>query len=236
MFQSLRAGFIAIIPVSVGVAMYGSILGVLAGQKGIAWWELLTMNFMVFAGASQFVIVDMWGISVSVVEVAFAVAVINLRYLLMGAALHELFAGTSLFHKVTYIHLMADENWALTMSHKRERAVDTSFLLGGGLCILTTWCAGTMFGHRLGAAVSNPEAYAMDFVFLAMFLALAVTMWRGKQDLMPWVITIVLSILLERFLPGKWYIVIASMGGALVAATFTGEQELEKSEEPGALP
>jgi len=31
--------------------------------------------------------------------------------------------------------------------------------------------------------VQNPEAYALDFVFVAVFTALLMTLWRGKQDL-----------------------------------------------------
>ena len=50
-------GFVANVPVAASVAAYGSILGVLAAQKGLHWLELLVMNISVFAGSAQFVIV-----------------------------------------------------------------------------------------------------------------------------------------------------------------------------------
>jgi predicted branched-subunit amino acid permease len=42
-------------------------------------------------------------------------------------------------------------------------------------------------------------------------------MWRGRGDALPWAGAIVLALVSEKFLPGKWYIVIGGVGGALVA-------------------
>jgi uncharacterized membrane protein len=56
----LRRGFAANLPVAASVAAYGSVLGVLAAQKHISWFQLLVMNVSVFAGSAQFVMVDMW--------------------------------------------------------------------------------------------------------------------------------------------------------------------------------
>ena len=73
-----------------------------------------------------------------------------------------------------------------------------------------------MTGHRLGAVVQNPEAYGLDFVFVAVFTALITTLWRGKSDLAPWLVAAGLALLVQWVLPGKWYIVIGGIGGALV--------------------
>jgi predicted branched-subunit amino acid permease len=64
--------------------------------------------------------------------------------------------------------------------------------------------------------VQNPEAYALDFVFVAVFTTLLMSLWRGKQDLAPWFVAAICAILAYQLLPGKWYIVIGGIGGALV--------------------
>ena len=69
----------------------------------------------------------------------------------------------------------------------------------------------------MGAAVQNPEVFALDFAFLAVFTALAVSLWRGKADILPWVGAALFSILGDHFLPGKWYVVTGGIGGALLA-------------------
>ncbi len=227
MIQSVRAGFAANLPVAASVGAYGSVLGILAVQKQIGWWELLFMNLSIFAGSAQFVMVDMWTRPLPVMEIAMAVLAINLRYLLIGASLNPLFAGKSLGHKCVMMHLVADENWAVTMAAHRKGKATTHFLLGGGICVLSAWCMGTLLGHRLGAVISDPSAYALDFAFVAVFTALAVSLWQGKEDIWPWAVAAILAVAAERWLPGKWYIVIAGLGGAVLPAIFYKEKEEE---------
>jgi predicted branched-subunit amino acid permease len=190
----------------------------LAAQKELTWVQLLAMNLSIFAGSAQFVMVEMWAPPLPVVEMVLAVLIINMRYLLIGASLHPLFLGKSLAHKAGIMHLVADENWAVTMADHRRNGSTTGFLLGGGICLCSVWSMGTLLGHRLGAVVSQPERFALDFAFVAVFTALTVSMWRGKSDIAPWVTAAVLAVAVERWLPGKWYIVIGGIGGALIPA------------------
>ena len=218
MIEEMRKGAMANLPIGASVAAYGSVLGMLAAQKELTWFQLLTMNLTVFAGSAQFVMVEMWVPPLPVVEMVLAVLIINMRYLLIGASLHPLFLGKSLAHKAGVMHLVADENWAVTMATHRRSVATTGFLLGGGICLCSVWSLGTLLGHRLGAVVNQPERFALDFAFVAVFTALTVGMWRGKSDIAPWVTAAVLAVAAERWLPGKWYIVIGGIGGALIPA------------------
>ncbi len=214
--DQIRDGFTANLPVAASVAAYGSVLGVLAIQKNVSWIELLLMNISIFAGSSQFVMVDMWQSKLPVIEITLAVLAINFRYLLIGASLRPIFRGTSLGHKFRMMHLVADENWAMTLAASRKGNVSSGYLFGGGLCILSAWCIGTISGHRLGAFVQNPEAFALDFAFIAVFTALTISLWRGKTDILPWITAVILAIISEKMLPGKWYIIVGGIGGALI--------------------
>ncbi len=84
------------------------------------------------------------------------------------------------------------------------------------MCLLTVWCLGTLAGHRLGAFIRSPEAFGLDFAFVAVFTALRVGFWRDRADLMPWFTAATLSLLTHQLLPGKWYIITGGMGGALL--------------------
>lgn len=217
-------------PMAASVAAYGSVLGMLAAQKGLSWLDLLLMNSAVFAGSAQFVMVDMWSQHLPVIEMALAVLVINLRYLLVGASLGPLFRGRSLLCKIFLMHLVADENWAVTMSEQRKGTASVWFLFGGGVMVFLCWCGGTMAGLMGGGLVSRPEYYALDFAFTAIFTALAVGMFQGKKDIPPWLVAGVLALLANQFLPGKWYIVIGGVGGA-ITAMLTAPDETPDLEE-----
>ncbi len=231
MFKFFRAGFVANLPVAFSVAAYGSVLGILAVQKGIGWVALLAMNLSIFAGSAQFVMVEMWIPPLPVLEVTMAVLAINLRYLLIGASLHPVFAGKSLKDKFLMMHLVADENWAVTMAAHRRGEATPLFLFGGGVCVCAFWCMGTLLGHRLGAVIQRPEAYALDFAFVAVFTALAVSMWRGRQDMLPWLVATVFAVAFEKLLPGKWYIVIGGLAGSMVPALLYKGEEAETAGE-----
>ncbi len=233
MIEEMRRGAVANLPVGASVAAYGSVLGMLAAQKGLTWLQLLAMNLSVFAGSAQFVMVEMWVPPLPVVEMTLAVLIINMRYLLIGASLEPLFTGKSLFHKAGIIHLVADENWAITMAAHRASGASTGFLLGGGLCLCCIWSMGTLLGHRLGALVAQPERFALDFAFVAVFTALTVSMWRGKSEIAPWVTAALLAVAAERWLPGKWYIVIGGVSGALVP--FVQDMLLSKKENRSSM-
>ena len=223
-----RAGFVANLPVAASVAAYGSVLGLLAAQKGIGWVALFAMNLSLFAGSAQFVMVEMWLPPLPVVEITMAVLAINLRYLLIGASLNPVFEEATLKEKLLMMHLVADENWAVTMAAHRRGEASPLFLLGGGVCVCVFWCMGTLFGHGLGAVIERPEAYALDFAFIAVFTALAVSMWRGRQEVLPWLVAAVCAVIAEKLLPGKWYIIIGGFAGALVPALLSGNDTREK--------
>lgn len=216
MWNQIRNGCVANIPVAFSVAAYGSVLGVLAAQKNIDLVTLFLMNISIFAGAAQFVMVDMWLPPLPIVEITLAVLAINSRYLLIGASLRPVFTDKSFWHKISVMHLVADENWAVTIAAHRRGQGSSFFLLGGGICLLFAWTTGTMAGCLLGAVMENPEAYALDFAFVTVFTAITVSLWRGKTDAFPWLVAAAFAIVAERLLPGKWYIIIGGVGGALI--------------------
>lgn len=220
------------LPVSVSVLAYGSVLGVLAARKGVSLAQLAVMNTAVFAGTAQFVMLEMWQDHLPLIEMTLAVLVMNLRYLLVGASLRSLFAGSPLWKKLAFMHLVADENWAMTMAAQRRGQASVGHLFGGGVCVYLFWSAGTLMGHTMGAAISNPEAFALDFAFIAVFLALVVGLWRGaRSDLFPWLVAAAAAIACERLFPGKWYILAGGFSGSLAAALTGNEAPHTDTEE-----
>ncbi len=219
------------LPMAASAMAYGSVLGVLASQKGLSWFDMMYMNSAVFAGAAQFVMVDMWGGQLPIFEMTLAVLVINLRYLLIGASLEPVFNGHGLLHKVCMMHLVADENWAVTMREQRYGSATSWFLFGGGVFLYLAWSSGTLAGLLGGGFIDRPEDYALDFAFTAVFTALAVGLWQGKKDILPWVVSGGLALLAHYLLPGKWYIVIGGLGGAFAAMLGPVENTVEEEED-----
>ena len=227
----LRAGFRTCLPVALGVAVYGVLFGLLARQRGLSLVETQSMSLFVFAGASQLIALDLWSVDLSgdlpVVSLIITTLIVNLRHVLMGAALSPWLTRLTSVQAFGSLFFMTDESWALTLGRmiedKRcEREPDGAFLLGAGLCVYVFWNLSTALGHILVRGlfgdVIDPAKYGLDFAFTAVFTALLVGLKPRRQDILPLIAATATALACARLLPGKWYILAGAIAGGLAAA------------------
>jgi len=212
------AGFVRATPVALGVAGYGIVFGVLSGQAGLSAAEATLMSATVLAGAAQLVAVELWADPVPALAVVGTTLVVNLRYLLMGAALRPWFGRLSPAQAYASVFFTADENWALTMGELRSGSGRGAFLLGSGLAIWTFWVLATLLGATAGGVIDDPARFGLDFVLTAVFLTLAVDLWEGRSSLLPWACAAVVAAVSAHHLPGYWYVLCGGLTGSLVEA------------------
>lgn len=217
-WDGVRAGFVRTLPVALGVAAYGLVYGVLARQAGLSLWEGLALSGLVFAGASQFVALDLWAHPLPVSALIVTTLAVNLRHVLMGATLRPWFGGLTPLEAYGSMFFMVDEGWALTLTELNSGGSRASFLLGTGLALYLAWVGSTGLGMTAGSLLGDPARLGMDFAFTAMFLALLAGMWRGRRDLAPWLAAGAVALLVEHFVPGKWHIVAGGLAGGLTGA------------------
>jgi 4-azaleucine resistance transporter AzlC len=205
------------IPVALSVFAYGLVFGVLARQAGLTLFESLLMSGVVFAGSSQFVAMGLWTMPLPIGAIVLTTLVVNLRLVLLGAALRPRFIGVAARRIYPTLFFMADENWALTLKYFEEGGDDAGFLLGSGLALYAAWLAATLVGSLASGAIPDPKRLGLDFAFAAVFLALLVGMWRGRSSILPWLSAALTAVLAQRLLPSTWYILVGALVGTLVA-------------------
>jgi 4-azaleucine resistance transporter AzlC len=211
----LRAGFVTCVPVALGVGAYGVVFGVLAREAGLSVPTAVAMSATVLAGAAQLIAVGLWDWPIPVVAVVGTTLVVNLRYLLMGASLRPWFSRLSSQQAYTSLFFMADENWALTVEDLRSGSGRGAFLLGSGLAIWVFWVAATALGAVAGGVLGDPERYGLHFVLTAIFLALLVGFWEGRETLLPWVVAALVAVGVHTALPGRWYILAGGVAASV---------------------
>jgi 4-azaleucine resistance transporter AzlC len=207
------------LPVAISIAAYGVVWGVLAGQAGMSVLEVALMSGLVFAGASQFVALDMWSPgSLPILSIIIAAAIVNLRMLLMSATLRPLVGHLPLPRQLGAMFFVSDEQWAMTMTEVRKGTGSVAFLIGTGVLSWFAWTGSTLCGRVLGAFIDDPTKYGLDFAFTATFLALLLGMWRGRGDLVPWIVGALAAILTSRLIEGNWYIIVGGLVGSFAGA------------------
>lgn len=213
--RGLRDGAVKITPLALGVLVYGAVYGVLAGQAGVSVAEAAALSGLVFAGAAQFVALDMWADPLPVAALITTTIAVNLRHVLMGAAVSPYLSRVKPGQAYLSVFFMVDEGWALSLAQFQRGYRRVSFLLGTGLTLYAAWVSSTIFGITMGRLLPAPETFGIDFAFTAMFISLLALFWRGRGDLPPWLAAGAAALLAEHFLPGKWYIILGGLTGAL---------------------
>ena len=185
------SGVKAELPLMIGVIPFGMIYGILAIAAGLPAVVAQSMSFIIFAGSSQFVSAQLFGLGVPGIINIFTVWVINLRHALYGASVAPYLEKLPTRWKLALAYLLTDEAYAVTILHYQEqgeRRFKHWFYLGAGLTLWTTWQLSTALGIFLGA--SSPSSWALDFTLVLIFIAVGVKFETGiyKMRIYLWMV------------------------------------------------
>ncbi len=218
--NGVRRGMQAAIPMGIGVAVYGLVFGLLARQVGLSLAENLLMNVFVFAGAAQTASLDMWTYPLPILSIVATTLLINLRLILLGAAVRPWLRPLPDRTVYPMLHVMADEGWAVAMNARRRGERDVGFFLGANLFVGLCWLPSIAIGHLVGGGVGDPAVIGLDFAFTTIFAATLFSGYRSRLDLVPWGAAGGAALLAWWLLPGTWYVLVGGVVGFLVGFAF----------------
>ncbi|MBM3537056.1 MAG: AzlC family ABC transporter permease [Alphaproteobacteria bacterium] len=216
--QGFRAGIVGARTLAPGVVMYGVAFGVMASTVGVSLLEAMALSGWVNAGGAQMAVLQAWSDPLPLLAVCLTVLTVNARYLLLGAALRPWFAGLPAWQSYPSLFVMGDANWALALREHAEGRDDAAFLLGSGTVLWFVWIGATAVGYIFGQALGDPRTFGIDFMLAAFFASMAIGLVRGTSDIAPLLTGMAAAIVIERTVPGPWYILGGALAGSLVGA------------------
>lgn len=221
---SFAAGIIDVLPLLVGLVPFGLIVGALGVQSGLSTGEVMMMSGLVFAGAAQFIALDMWGNAAGLTIIS-TTLLVNLRHVLMGASARPRIVRMPRWLKWPFLYVMADENWATVMrrAHTHDD-LTPGYVAGASVPFYVGWQITCLIGTQAGGVMGDPAVWGFDFVFTAVFITLIAGFWKVDQRSAPIVASAVAALVAERWLGGTWYILIGGLAG-VVAAVVTFRRE-----------
>lgn len=226
-------GILLTVPLIPGVMVFAAAFGTLAAQKGLTLVEATLMSALVYAGSSQLVAVEAWErpLTLSVVlTLALLTVTVNLRYLLMGASLRPWLGPLPAWQSYSALVFIVDANWLIASRYRQQGGSDVSVFLGAGVALWFVWVGGTIPGYLLGALVSDPRVFGLDFVVPAFFTAMLVPLWRGARLAVAWVIAAAAAVVASILIPGWWFVVIGAVAGSMAAAFFGSDADRPAAE------
>lgn len=166
-------GMVRAVPIILGYVPIGLAFGVLAGQAGLTVPAVLGMSVIVFAGSSQFLAVAMLSGGAGLLPTVVATFFINLRHLLLSAALSPFLKRFGPGRLAPLAHTLTDESFAVHSAGYRA-GLDPPYaeLLSLNLAAQLTWVISTGLGCLAGNLIPEPASLGLDFALPAMFIGL----------------------------------------------------------------
>ena len=216
---AVRVGFMRGFPIVLGYIPLGFAFGVLALQNGIPGFVAVLMSVVIFAGSGQFIAAGMWGAGASVLAIIATNFVVNLRYLLMCAALAPWLGRFTLLQQALFSSEIVDENFAVHANAMRAgEQAHLPVLMATNMTAHGGWIFGTLLGVISGELLSDPRSLGLDYALPAMFLALLIPQCRERLHVLIAVLSGVTSVGLVLVGAGRWNVILATIIGATLGA------------------
>ncbi|WP_250645597.1 AzlC family ABC transporter permease [Salidesulfovibrio onnuriiensis] len=205
-------------PLAMGYIPVGLAYGVLAQKSGLSVWNTVLMSVFVYAGSSQLIAVAMFAVGASAMSIIAATFIVNLRHLLMSAALTPYLKKWKLSELAAFSFEMTDETFALHSARFSEGDMDRRLTFCINLLAHSVWVAASFAGALAGSGIPDVEPLGMDFVLPAMFIALlAMQAKNGLHWLVAGFSGLVSVVLLQAGFE-QWSVILATVLGATLGA------------------
>jgi 4-azaleucine resistance transporter AzlC len=203
-------------PVMAGYLALGLGYGLLMHSRGLGVGWTVLMSILIYAGAMQYVAVDLLATGASLYSTALMTLLINARHFFYGLSMLERYRGLGK-SRLFLIFGLTDETYSLLCADitpegkTRKRyyllvtALDYSYWILGGL-------AGVLLGRALPFATTG-----VDFSMTALFVVIFLEQWQAAKDHTPALLGAGLSVLCllcfgpDRFLIPSMLAILAAL-------------------------
>ena len=170
--SSVKEGILTSIPLIFGYFPVAMAFGLLSKNIGISFQETGIFSIFVFAGASQFMALDLINAGISTGNIILATFLLNSRHLMMSASLSLRLQEIKKRWLIFIAFGVTDESFSITSLIKRK--LDAPFLLSlYGLSYLS-WVTGTLAGYLVGTILPLAVQNSLGIGLYGMFMALLV--------------------------------------------------------------
>lgn len=166
--QGIQSG----VSIAIGYMPIALTYGLLAKATGLSLFETLAMSLFVFAGASQFIALNLIAVSAGAFEMIFTTFLVNLRHMLMTATIGERAESDPKWMKALYAYGVTDETFAVAAT--RGGKLSAFYMFGLNLTAYMSWVTFSGVGYVAGASLPQTLQESMGIALYAMFIGLLV--------------------------------------------------------------
>lgn len=224
-WQGAKAGM----PVAIGYIPIAIAFGLLAKSLAIPNYITALMSLLIYAGASQFIGINLLVAGASFGEIVIATFLLNLRHFLMTGTLSQrLEEDVSRPWRALLAFGVTDETFSVSALNK-EATLSKYFILGINTIAFAAWNVGTWLGLFAAAGLPGVVKASMGIALYAMFIGLLVPHVKKSR---PALIVSLLAVMINSGsyyltalagVSNGWGIIIATVASAAVGAHIYGK-------------
>lgn len=220
------------LPIALGYLSVAFAFGMLSVKNGLPFWAPISISLTNLTGTGQFAGMELIAAHASLIEIAFTVLVINLRYFLMSLSWSQRIApDLSLAKRCLIAFGNTDEIFAVSMQQNGE--LSFSYLMGLIFTPYVGWGGGTILGALVSNALPESIRLALGIALYAMFIAIIVPPSRKSKRVMAVVLISIFLSCLFHFIPGinsigsGWIIILCGLISSWIGAKWFPLQQEE---------
>ena len=177
--RGLRVG----IPIAMGYMAVAFSLGIIAAKAGLSAPEGFLSSFFTRASAGEYGTYTLVAVQAAYAEVIAICLVVNLRYMLMSAALSQKIApGTSWVHRLLMACCVTDEIFGISIAHPGY--TPPAYTYSAALISTLFWASGCATGIVAGSLLPQPMVTALSMSLYGMFLAIIIPVVHNDRNVL----------------------------------------------------
>ena len=220
--KTLTKGIADVSPLMIPVVPFGIIFGVIGMELGLSSYMTFGMSVIIFGGASQIVLLQLFSGGASSLVTITSVGAVNSRHLLYGAVFSEYLSHLKLTWKIVLSYILIDQAFAVSNTYfkkNKENEFKHYHLLGAGFTCWIVWQISTVLGIVLGSVI--PEELGLSFTISLTFLALLINDFRKFKNIIVMLTSGIVATIGYNTIPFKAYIIVAALSALIVAVLLT---------------
>lgn len=216
--NSFFTGMRLAVPVVLGYLPVGFAFGVLAVKAGLTPLAAVLMSYFVYAGSGQLIAVGLLAAGTGSANIILTTFVVNLRHLLMSAAMTPYLKSWSKPLQAWFTFEMTDESFAANLGRFTSNGVSKGEAFGLNSTAHLGWVIGGLTGALFDSAIGDVRPLGLDFALPAMFIALVIPHFKVPRRLLAALSGAFLSIVFALYGAGQWNVMLATVCAASLAA------------------
>ena len=225
-----REGFMAFLPLSVGLVPWALVMGMAMTSAGFSPLQAMGMNIIVFAGTAQLGTLPLIAADAPVWLIITTALALNLRFVIFSAAIAPGFRGVGAPGRWLAGHVLTDGVFAVCLDkllHVEDPVWRLGYYLAPALWAWVLWQVFALTG--IYAAGFIPKTWSLEFMATIALITLLVPMAKVRPMLIAALVGGASATLL-RNMPLRLGVVVGICAG--IAAGFAAEHFEEKAGKP----